>query len=63
LVGQLEPYGSARTTRRHVVDANGDHVTVAQFAVDRQIEQGAFDYAADAWAFIARRPVTTGCMR
>jgi hypothetical protein len=28
------------TTRRRIVDANGDNATAAQFAVDRQVEQG-----------------------
>ena len=27
--------------RRHVADSNGDHVTAAQLAVDRQVEQGS----------------------
>ena len=52
LVGQLEPHGPAGlllpdrravhrvAARRHVIDANGDDVTAAQLAVDRQVEQG-----------------------
>ena len=51
LVRQFEPHGTAglllpdcRAVHRvtawgHVVDADGDNVTAAQFAVDRQVEQ------------------------
>ncbi len=51
LVGEFEPHRSARLSlanrrtieriavRCHVIDADGDNVTAAQLAVDRQVEQ------------------------
>jgi hypothetical protein len=53
LIGQLEPNGPACllladgcaihgiTAWGDVIDANGDHVAAAQFAVDCQIEESA----------------------
>ena len=52
LVRQLEPHGPAGlllpdgravhgvAARRHIVDADGDHIAAAQLAVDRKVEEG-----------------------